>query len=105
MDIVGKYLFVKMSDVDFAELFAEQDLNASTTDLWTVAGFGAGENSYGIWLTPKAVFRPDGKDITPQRYNTDLESSTFIRWDKIKNVTAYPEKPGAGMPRVGFHMR
>ena len=104
MNVAGKYLFVKLTEIDLWRVIGTEPPGRSQS-LWTIAGRGVGENARGLWLTPETFFEPGVKEGCAISKNGPTPATVFIAWDVIHTVLAYDEKPCDSTPKIGIERR
>ena len=98
MDIIGKYIFVRLIEPTFWRMQGVQPMSPNSGKMFTLAGLARGENIHGIWLEVDAWLDPDGMAHDPGQPVTML-----IPWMDTISIILFDKKPVT--PPMGFRPR
>ena len=105
MDVVGKYAFVGVLEIEaWTLLGTEPPRAASATRIITLGGRCQGDNGHGLWLTVDAVYNLDGSRMNPDASQAG-QAVTFIPWSAIRSATLMTDPPPYGRLKLGFQGR
>jgi hypothetical protein len=99
MDIIGKYIFVRLIEPTFWRMQGVPPANPNSGKLFTLSGMAKGENSHGIWLEVDALYDSEMKLLNPPGPALTM----LIPWADAVSVIALDAKPLT--PPIGFRPR